>query len=392
VITDAQLENKEPKIAIVDDEGAVLRSYPMPGGAVLLVNDGEPIREGHIIAKTNMGSTKTADITMGLPQVSDLFEARRPKNPAVLAEISGTVHFEGIVKGKRVIIVEDEFGKKYKPGADSNLKLDPIHDIKHLVPITRNLLVRDGDHVEAGDMLSQGPLDPHDVLRIMGETYLQGFLMDEIQQVYRVAGITINDKHIGIIVRQMMRKVEIAAVGDTKFIYGQLVDKFRFHEENERVMAEGGDPAVARPVLQGIAKAALSVDSFLSAASFQETTRVLTNAAIKGSVDQLLGLKDNIIIGHPIPAGTGMKRYRNVKLYDEDQQDLDAYMDQVLEKRRLEKAAETNMDFDDEDSDEGIDDTDIDDEIDDADENEDADESESSDDDEVKEEAPLDED
>jgi DNA-directed RNA polymerase subunit beta' len=165
--------------------------------------------------------------------------------------------------------------------------------------------------------------------------------MDEIQQVYRLQGVTINDKHIGVIIRQMMRKVEIVAVGDTKFIFGQMVDKYRFHEENNRVIDEGGQPAVARPMFQGITKASLNIDSFLSAASFQETTRVLTNAAIAGSTDYLRGLKENIIIGHPIPAGTGMKRYRAVKLFDEEQQDLDLYMQEILERRKLEAVAES---------------------------------------------------
>ena len=192
-----------------------------------------------------------------------------------------------------------------------------------------------------------GAVNPHDILHIQGESKLQSYLMDEIQQVYRLQGVTINDKHVGVIIRQMMRKVEIIRVGDTKFIYGQLVDKYRFKEENHRVIKEGGQPAVARPVFQGISKAALNIDSFLSAASFQETTRVLTNAAIAGSTDRLRGLKENIIIGHPIPAGTGMKRYRNMKLFDEDQMDLDDYLNEVLERRKLEKTAEqiTNDDF-----------------------------------------------
>jgi DNA-directed RNA polymerase subunit beta' len=186
-----------------------------------------------------------------------------------------------------------------------------------------------------------GAVNPHDVLHIEGEATLQRYLMDEIQQVYRLQGVSINDKHIGVIIRQMMRKVEIVAVGDTRFIFGQMVDKYRFHEENNRVMAEGGQPAVARPMFQGITKASLNIDSFLSAASFQETTRVLTNAAIAGSTDNLRGLKENIIIGHPIPAGTGMKRYRGVKLFDEDSQDLDVQMQEVLEQRKLEAVAES---------------------------------------------------
>jgi DNA-directed RNA polymerase subunit beta' len=242
--------------------------------------------------------------------------------------ISGTVRFKGIAKSKRVIIVEDAFGKEYK----------------HLIPMSMQLLIRDGDTVEAGESLSVGAINPHDILHILGEDNLQRYLMDEVQHIYRLSGVSINDKHIGVIIRQMMRKVEIMAVGDTKFIYGQLVDKYRFHEENSRVLSEGGQPAIARPVFQGITKASLNIDSFLSAASFQETTRVLTNAAIAGSTDYLRGLKENIIIGHPIPAGTGMKRYRAVKLFDEDQQDLDEYMNEILERRKLERAAETQED------------------------------------------------
>jgi DNA-directed RNA polymerase subunit beta' len=323
-ITEFQFESKQPRIFIVDDEGAELVSYFLPGGAVIMVDEGEKINAGRTIAKTFKESAKASDITSGLPRVSELFEARKPKYPAVLAQVSGTVRFKGIVKGKRVIIVEDGFGKEYK----------------HLIPMTKRLLIRDGDTVEAGEILCLGAKNPHDVLHILGESTLQRYLMDEIQQVYRLQGVSINDKHIGVIIRQMMRKVEIVAVGDTRFIFGQMVDKYRFHEENNRVMTEGGQPSVARPMFQGITKASLNIDSFLSAASFQETTRVLTNAAIAGSTDYLRGLKENIIIGHPIPAGTGMKRYRGVKLFDEEQQDLDVYMQEILERRRLEVTAE----------------------------------------------------
>ncbi|MDR2103509.1 MAG: DNA-directed RNA polymerase subunit beta' [Treponema sp.] len=324
-ITEFQLESKQPRIFITDEEGNELASYFLPGGAYIQVDEGEKINAGRTIAKTLKESAKAMDITSGLPRVSELFEARKPKSPAVLAQVSGIVFFKGIVKGKRVVTIEDGFGKEYK----------------HLIPMTKRLLVRDGDTVEAGEPLCVGATNPHDILHILGESTLQRYLMDEIQQVYRLQGVTINDKHIGVIIRQMMRKVEIVAVGDTKFIYGQMVDKYRFHEENNRVIGEGGQPAVARPMFQGITKASLNIDSFLSAASFQETTRVLTNAAIAGSTDYLRGLKENIIIGHPIPAGTGMKRYRGVKLFDEDQQDLDVYMQEILEKRKLEKAAES---------------------------------------------------
>jgi DNA-directed RNA polymerase subunit beta' len=322
-ITEFQLESKQPRIFIVDENDNEVASYFLPGGAYILVDEGEKIHAGRTIAKTLKESAKAMDITSGLPRVSELFEARKPKSPAVLAQVSGTVYFRGIAKGKRKVSVEDAFGKEYP----------------HLIPMTKRLLVRDGDTVEAGEALCVGATNPHDVLHILGESTLQRYLMDEIQQVYRLQGVSINDKHIGVIVRQMMRKVEIRFVGDTKFIYGQMVDKYRFHEENARVIAEGGQPAVAQPVFQGITKASLNIDSFLSAASFQETTRVLTNAAIAGSTDYLRGLKENIIIGHPIPAGTGMKRYRDIKLYDEDSQDLDVQMQEILEQRKLEAAA-----------------------------------------------------
>ena len=179
--------------------------------------------------------------------------------------------------------------------------------------------------------------NPHDILNILGEQACQAFLMDEVQQVYRLQGVTINDKHIGVIIRQMMKKVEIVNPGDTRFIYGQQVDKYRFHEENARVMKEGGQPAVARPMLLGITRASLKIDSFFSAASFQETTKVLTDAAIAGSTDALRGLKENVIIGHLIPAGTGMRQYKSIKLSDGEHEDLDGFVEEILEKRKLEK-------------------------------------------------------
>ena len=265
------------------------------------------------------------DITGGLPRVGELFEARKPKTPTVLATVAGVVAFRGIVKGKRVVVVKDIFNKEYK----------------HLVPMGRRLLVRDGDTVEAGDLLCDGNKNPHDIMNILGEQYCQRFLMDEVQQVYRLQGVTINDKHIGVIIRQMMKKVEIVAPGDTKFIYGQQVDKYSFHEENRRVVQEGGQSAVARPLLLGITRACLKIDSFFAAASFQETTRVLTDAAIAGATDTLRGLKENVIIGHLIPAGTGMRSYRNIKLSDSENEDLDAFVEEVLEKRRREKELAT---------------------------------------------------
>jgi DNA-directed RNA polymerase subunit beta' len=319
-ITEFQHESKQPRIFIVDDNDHQVASYFLPSGAYIQVDEGERIRAGRTIAKTLKESAKAMDITSGLPRVSELFEARKPKSPAVLAQVSGTVYFKDPAKGKRKISIVDAFGREFT----------------HLIPMNKRLLVRDGDTVEAGELLCQGAINPHDVLYILGEGKLQRYLMDEIQNVYRLQGVSINDKHIGVIIRQMMRKVEIRFVGDTKFIYGSSVDKYRFHEENARVMAEGGQPAIAQPMFQGITKASLNIDSFLSAASFQETTRVLTNAAIAGSTDYLRGLKENIIIGHPIPAGTGMKRYHNVKLFDEDSQDLDEYMQEILDRRKQE--------------------------------------------------------
>ncbi|HOV93407.1 MAG TPA: DNA-directed RNA polymerase subunit beta' [Spirochaetales bacterium] len=315
-------DSKQPRIIITDEAGNEIFAYLLPGGAYLNVEDGEQIKAGKTLAKTLKESAKAMDITGGLPRVSELFEARKPKNPAVLAMVSGKVSIRGNVKNKRVVVITDRFGKEYK----------------HLVPIGRRLLVRDNDQVEAGELLCDGNKNPHDILNILGEQACQNFLMDEVQQVYRLQGVTINDKHIGVIIRQMMKKVEIVSPGDTRFIYGQQVDKYKFHEENDRVMKEGGQPAVARPMLLGITRASLKIDSFFSAASFQETTKVLTDAAISGAVDSLRGLKENVIIGHLIPAGTGMKLYKNIKIADGEHEDVDAFVDEILEKRKQEQA------------------------------------------------------
>ena len=271
--------------------------------------------------------TKGSDITEGLPRVEELFEARIPKNPAVLAMVSGTVKFCGKSKGKRIIIITDEQEREFK----------------HLIPMGKNLLVRDGDKVEAGEELCDGEKNPHDILNILGENALQSYLMNEVLKVYKKVDVRINDKHIGVIIRQMLRKVEIAHVGDTKFILGSQEDKVKFQEENKRVIEAKGAPAVARSKLLGITKASLAIESFLSAASFQETTKVLTKAAIEGKTDHLHGLKENLLIGHLIPAGTGNKMYRNVKLYNDQNEDLDLMVQEVLEKRKQEalEAAES---------------------------------------------------
>jgi DNA-directed RNA polymerase subunit beta' len=320
-ITDYTVETLQPRIMIQDKEGNVQATYYLPGGAYLNIQEGEQIVEGRILAKLPRESVKTTDITGGLPRVGELFEARRPKNPTVLAKVSGAVSFQGLLKGKRVIVVVDEYGK----------------EAKHLVPMGKHLLVRDGDAVEAGELLCEGPVDPHDVLHIRGEHALQRYLMNEIQEVYRLQGVNINDKHIGVIIRQMMKKIEIIQVGDTNFIYGQQVDRYKFNEENRKVIREGGQPAVARPLLLGITKASLNIDSFISAASFQETTRVLTNASIRGARDHLRGLKENVIIGHQIPAGTGIRSYNQLTLLDENMEDLDVQVNQILEEKKKER-------------------------------------------------------
>ena len=337
-ITDLHLDVKEPRINITDEPGNILVSYPLPAGAVLLVNDNQTVKAGDVLAKSPKHAIKSNDITAGLPRVSELFEARKSKNPCVLARISGKVIFKGITKGKRVVIVKDEFGNEFE----------------HLIPVNKSMIVRDGDKVEAGEQLCAGSPVPQDVLTILGENALQEYLMNEIQNVYLTQGVDINDKHIGIIIRQMLRKVQIDQVGDTRFIFGQTVDKYKFREENRRVIKEGGQPAVAKPMLQGIIKASLGVDSFISAASFQETTKVLTNAAISGSTDILHGIKENVAIGHMIPAGTGIRNYKDIKLYDDSDKDLDIQMNEILERRRQEAEMESQLEetsFDVEDAD-----------------------------------------
>ncbi|MBR4005398.1 MAG: DNA-directed RNA polymerase subunit beta' [Treponema sp.] len=324
-ITDLHLDVKQPRLVIRDEEaGDEVGSYHLPVGTTLKVDDKQWVDAGVTLGTLPKEGTKANDITLGLPRVSELFEGRKSKNPAVISKISGLVKFGKVIKGKRTIIVTSDYGKEFS----------------HAVPINKRLLVRDGDQVEAGEPLCDGAKDPHDVLAVLGENELQNFLLNEIQSVYRSQGVTINDKHIGTIIRQMLKKVEVTKVGDTRFIYGQQVDKYAFHEENNRVIAQGGEPAIARPMFQGITKAALATDSFISASSFQETTKVLTNAAIAGAEDRLHGLKENVIIGHMIPAGTGMRQYHNVKLSDSSASDLDAKMEEILELRRQEKLLE----------------------------------------------------
>src|SRR5689334_2079396 len=267
------------------------------------------VAPGDIIAKIPRETTKTKDITGGLPRVVELFEARKPRETAVMTEIDGTIKFGPISKGQRKVIVEAVDGEKRE----------------YSIPRGTHINVQEGDGVRAGEPLMDGPLNPHDILAVRGIEELQRYLVNEIQEVYRLQGVNINDKHIEVIVRQMLRWVRIKEVGDTEFLLEDMVDRFRFQDENERVIAEGGQPAQAEPLLLGITKASLSTESFISAASFQETTRVLTEAAISGKVDYLRGLKENVIMGRLIPAGTGMEFYRSMKLEPDKTADVEDY-------------------------------------------------------------------
>jgi len=287
-----------PQIIIVNEKQEVMGIYPIPSGAHIIVKDGEKIKAGQLLAKTPRVVTKTKDITGGLPRVAELFEARKPKDPAIISEIDGTVEFGESKKGMRRIIVKSTSGMSKE----------------YLIPPGKHLNVYKGDKVTAGQQLIDGPVVPQDILRVSGDKKLQEYLVNEVQEVYRLQGVKINDKHIEVIVRQMLKKVKIEDPGETSFLLGQQVDKFDFLEENERVMKKKKKPAKASPVLLGITKASLSTKSFISAASFQETTRVLTEAAASGRRDELIGLKENVIMGHLIPAGTGFSEHRKFEM------------------------------------------------------------------------------
>jgi DNA-directed RNA polymerase subunit beta' len=337
VVIDSRDRSLAPSLIITDKKGKKLGSYIVPTRAHLAVNDGQQVAAGTILVRIPRDIGKTRDITGGLPRVTELFEARSPTDPAIVSEIDGVVSFGAQKRGAREVLVTSHDGKDVR---------------KYPVPLGKHVLVQDGDVVRAGDRLSDGAIDPHDVLRIKGVGAVQEYLVNEIQEVYRIQGVKINDKHIEIIVRQMMQKVRVADSGDTKFLEGDFVDKLRFEEENDNlrdkvIIVNKGDakfkngqvvlkkkaresngdlrrrskkvseyrdaePATSEPVLLGITSAALSTDSFISAASFQETTKVLTDAAIGGKVDDLLGLKENVIMGHLIPAGTGLKHFKDI--------------------------------------------------------------------------------
>jgi len=303
VIMEDRNKELQPAIDILGPGGQKLGHFPLPTGSRLEVRDGQEVGAGDVLAKTRREASKTRDITGGLPRVAELFEARRPKDASVVTEIDGRVEFGAVSRGMRKLIVRSE---------DGDVREYPVPQGKHLY-------VQEGSAVRAGDRLTEGPINPHDILKIKGIEEVQEYLVNEIQEVYRLQGVRIDDKHIETIVRQMLQKVRIEDPGNSAFLEGEHVDRLVVLSENEKMLAEGQQPATFQPLLLGITKASLSTDSFISAASFQETTRVLTEAAIQGKVDYLRGLKENVIIGHLIPAGTGMPQYRKLRLEAERQ-------------------------------------------------------------------------
>ena len=306
VVTDSPDEKRQPQIVVRPEGSGGSRSeakkYLMPTHAHLMVHDGEEVHAGDVLAKIPRETTKTKDITGGLPRVVELFEARKPRETAIIAEINGVVKYGEVAKGQRKIFVESDDGEKRE----------------YSLPRGVHINVQEGERVKAGEPLMDGPRDPHDILDVLGEKELQKYLVNEIQEVYRLQGVNINDKHLEVISRQMMRWVQVKEIGDTEFLPEEVVDKFKFRAENQKTLEAGGQPAQGKAMLLGITKASLSTDSFISAASFQETTRVLTEAAINGKVDYLRGLKENVIMGRLVPAGTGMEYYRQVKIAGED--------------------------------------------------------------------------
>jgi DNA-directed RNA polymerase subunit beta' len=309
VVIESRDPSARPRVSIKDaatgdtivKDGVPARYY-LPVGSNIIPQEGQEVEAGEIIAKIPRETTKTKDITGGLPRVAELFEARKPKDHAIVADVDGVVSFGKDTKGKRKLILTPDVGEPRE----------------HLFSKGRHLTVKEGDYVTAGEPLMDGPNNPHDILRVKGEKALAAWLVNEIQQVYRLQGVTINDKHVEVIVRSMLRRVRIKEVGDTAFLVDENVDKKVFERENEKVIARGGRPAVAEPLLLGITKASLSGDSFISASSFQETTKVLTEASISGRVDYLRGLKENVIMGRLIPAGTGLGAYEKLEPLAED--------------------------------------------------------------------------
>jgi len=307
VIVESRDLEARPRISLKDKDGGTalipgtsrgVARYHLPIGAIIMVNEGEYVSSGTILAKIPRETTKTKDITGGLPRVAELFEVRKPKENAILTEIDGTVSFGQYTKGRRKVTITPEIGEP----------------IDYFISKGKHVSVLEGDYVRAGEPLMDGSANPHDILRIRGVKELARYLVDEVQEVYRLQGVSINDKHIEVIVRQMLRQVSVTDVGDSNFLLGEHVEKWRFEDENRRILEQNGKPAVAEPLLLGITKASLSTESFISAASFQETTKVLSDAAVAGKIDFLKGLKENVIMGRLIPAGTGLAEYRNLEI------------------------------------------------------------------------------
>jgi len=309
MITESKDPELRPRISIKDEKGRTMNlpgstsqgRYLLPVGANIFISEGDMVEAGDVIVKIPRETTKTKDITGGLPRVAELFEARKPKEYALISDIDGMVEFGKDLKGKRKVVIRPDVGEPKE----------------YMVPKGKHVSVHEGDFVKAGEALMDGPSNPHDILRVLGDKALARYLVDEIQEVYKLQGVKINDKHIEVIVRQMLKRVKIKEVGDTHFLVDDQVEKFVFEEENARVMKEGGKPAIGEPLFLGITKASLITDSFISAASFQETTKVLTQAAVAGKVDYLKGLKENVIMGRLIPAGTGLPKYRQLELWVE---------------------------------------------------------------------------
>ncbi len=317
-IVESKDPEARPRISLRDAKGEIKMlpngtqpaSYHLPQGSILTVNDGDEASPGEVIAKVPRETTKTKDITGGLPRVAELFEARKPKDHAVIAEIDGVVSFGKDTKGKRKLVITP--------------------DKEYLISKGKHISVHSGDRVKAGEPMMDGAANPHDILKVLGEKELARYLVDEVQEVYRLQGVKINDKHIETIVRQMLRRVRVTDVGDTNFLIDEQVEKWVFEEENEKVMATGKRPAIGEPLLLGITKASLSTESFISASSFQETTKVLTEAAINGKVDHLRGLKENVIMGRLIPAGTGLPQYKHLDIEVESPADEIQHLEAAL--------------------------------------------------------------
>ena len=300
---------KRKTIQLSGDSVAAAR-YFLPTGAIIMVSEGDEVHAGDVLAKIPRETTKTKDITGGLPRVAELFEVRKPKDHTLLSEIDGTISFGKYLSGKRRVIITPEVGKP----------------VDYTIPRGKHVSVFDGDYVRAGEALMEGSANPHDILRIKGPKELSKYLVDEVQKVYRLQGVKINDKHIEVIVRQMLRRVTVKEVGDSDFILGDEVERWRFEEKNEEVIANGGKPAVGEPLLLGVTKASINTDSFISAASFQETTKVLADAAVESKIDYLRGLKENVIMGRLIPAGTGLSKHRglDIEMEQDPSKDVEA--------------------------------------------------------------------